>query len=458
MEQQRPARDDSGRGRQLHDVGRRRAWLIWAVAVSTYVLAVLNRSSLGVAGLLAADRYGIKATELASFTVLQLLVYAGMQVPVGVLLDRFGSRKMLTGGLLLMTVGQLLFAVATTFPAALAARAVVGAGDAMIFVSVMRLVAVWFLVRQSPVVVQLTGQTGQLGGVLAAVPLTVALHQLGWTHTFAALSSLGVLGLVGVLVVVKDSPYHSLDPVRIKVATLAHSLRLIWGNPGTRLGMWSHFTSQFSVTVFSLLWGYPFLVKGEGLSPTLAGTLLMLTTGSVLLTGLYLGRQVGRRPFYRSYIVLVVVCGIVTAWTVVLLWPGRAPLWLLVVLVCVMAVGGPASMVGFDLARTFNPVPALGRANGLVNVGGFMASLLTMGLIGVVLDLREPRGTSAYDLADFKVALSVQYLFWVVGAAQILRYRRKAVAHLHSEHPGAVETLRRGEQFVHPGAGDPGDL
>jgi MFS family permease len=418
------------------------------------VLAVLNRSSLGVAGLLAADRFGIKATELAAFTVLQLLVYAGMQVPVGVLLDRYGSRGLLTAGLLLMTAGQLLFAVATTFPAALAARAVVGAGDAMIFVSVMRLVAVWFLVRQAPVVAQLTGQTGQLGGVLAAAPLTIALHQLGWTRTFAALSVLGVLALVVVLVTVKDSPYRSVDPVRIKMATLARSLRLIWGNPGTRLGMWSHFTSQFSVTVFSLLWGFPFLVRGEGVSPTVAGTLLMLTTGSVLVTGLFLGREVTRRPFYRSYVVLAVVAAIVAAWSAVLLWPGKAPLWLLVVLVCVIAVGGPASMVGFDLARTFNPVATLGRANGVVNVGGFMASLLTMGLIGVVLDLRQPRGTNAYDLGDFKVALCVQYLFWAVGAVQIVRYRRKAVAHLHRLHPGAVKALRRGETFVHPGIGD----
>jgi hypothetical protein len=180
----------------------------------------------------------------------------------------------------------------------------------------------------------------------------------------------------------------------------------------------------------------------------------MLTTGSVLVTGLFLGREVTRRPFYRSYVVLAVVAAIVAAWSAVLLWPGKAPLWLLVVLVCVIAVGGPASMVGFDLARTFNPVATLGRANGVVNVGGFMASLLTMGLIGVVLDLRQPRGTNAYDLGDFKVALCVQYLFWAVGAVQIVRYRRKAVAHLHRLHPGAVEALRRGETFVHPGIGD----
>jgi len=131
---------------QIHDIGQRRAWVIWLVALAVYVLAVFHRSSLGVAGIVAADRFDINATSLATFTVLQLVVYAGMQVPVGVLLDRYGSRAMLIAGLVLMTAGQLGFAFVESFPAAVASRAVVGAGDAMVFVSVIRLVTVWFLV------------------------------------------------------------------------------------------------------------------------------------------------------------------------------------------------------------------------------------------------------------------------------------------------------------------------
>jgi sugar phosphate permease len=439
---------------QIHDIGRRRAWVIWAVALSVYILAVFHRSSLGVAGLLAAERFDITASQLAFFTVLQLLVYAGMQIPVGILLDRFGAKRMLLTGLVLMTAGQLAFAFATSFPAAVAARAVLGGGDAMIFVSVLRLVTAWFLVRQAPVVTQLTGQLGQLGAIAAAGPLAWALDTLGWTRTFALVSSVGLLLMVAVALVVKDSPYRTAEVVRVKMRALARTLRWVWGNPGTRLGMWSHFTSQFSVTVFGMLWGFPFLVRGEGLSQRSAGILLMVMTGWVLVSGLVMGALVARFPFYRSRIVLGVVVAIATAWTVVLAWPGAAPLWLLVVLVCTMAVGGPASMVGFDLARSFTPVEASGRANGVVNIGGFLASLLTMALVGLVLDLREPAGVTAYDLADFKVALSTQYLFWIVGGVQILRYRRKAIDHLQRLHPGAVEAMKRGEPFVHPGFSD----
>ena len=439
---------------QIHDIGRRRAWIIWAVGLSVYVLAVFHRSSLGVAGLLAAERFHVEAAELALFTVLQLVVYAGMQIPIGVLLDRFGSRALLLTGLALMTGGQLVFAFATAFPVAVGARVVLGAGDAMIFVSVIRLVSAWFLVRQAPMVTQLTGQVGQVGAIIAAAPLSFALTELGWTRAFAFASTVGVFLMVVVAALVKDSPYRRSGPEKIKLRALARSLRLVWGNPGTRLGMWSHFTSQFSMTVFTMLWGFPFLVRAQGLSPEAASTLLMVMTGWVVVSGLVLGWLVGRLPYYRSWIVITIVLAMVVAWTAVLMRSEPSPMWLLVVMTCLTASGGPASMIGFDLARTYTPIEVSGRANGIVNVGGFGASLLTMAMVGWVLELREPGGVADYGLDDFRAAMSVQYLFWAFGILQILRYRSKALDHLRRLHPGAIQQMKRGEPFVHPGIGD----
>ena len=113
-------------------------------------------------------------------------------------------------------------------------------------------------------------------------------------------------------------------------------------------------------------------------------------------------------------------------------------------------------MVGFDLARSFTPVQAIGRANGLVNVGGFTAALVTMALIGIVLDLSNPGGMAAYALDDYRLAMAVQYPFWIFGIVQILRYRRRGLDHLRRVHPGAVEEMRAGRAFVHPGIGTEG--
>jgi len=142
---------------------------------------------------------------------------------------------------------------------------------------------------------------------------------------------------------------------------------------------------------------------------------------------------VQRHPLRRSWLVLTIVGLNITAWTVVLSWPGPAPTALLVVLVVTLALGGPGSMIGFDFARTFNPPARLGTATGIVNVGGFVASLVTMLLVGIGLDLVGSDTGHGYALDDFRVALSVQYLIWAIGIAGILTTRRKVRARLARE-------------------------
>jgi nitrate/nitrite transporter NarK len=159
---------------------------VWIVGLSLYLLAVFHRSSLAVAGLAASERFGISAAALSTFVMLQLVVYAGMQVPVGLLLDRFGPRRILTIGVVVLTVAQATFAFADTFTLALAARVLVGLGDAMTFVCVLRLVNTWFPSRRIPLVTQLTGVLGQTGAIVAAAPMAWSLRELGWTPTYLA--------------------------------------------------------------------------------------------------------------------------------------------------------------------------------------------------------------------------------------------------------------------------------
>ena len=167
----------------------RKAWAVWLAAISVYVLAVFHRTSLGVAGLQAAERFGISSAALSTFTIVQVFVYAAMQLPVGALLDRFGSKRLLAVGLTLMTAAQLVFAFVDSYPAALACRVLLGMGDAMVFISVLRLVALWFSPRRTPMVTQLTGLLGQLGALAAAGPLAAALTTFGWTPSYAVAAS-----------------------------------------------------------------------------------------------------------------------------------------------------------------------------------------------------------------------------------------------------------------------------
>ncbi len=422
----------------------RRAALVWSVAVAVYVLAVFCRTSLSVAGLLAAERFEIGASLLSSFTMLQLLVYAGMQIPVGVLIDRFGPRRVLVAGLVVLVVAQAGFAVASSYPAALVARVGVGAGDAAIFPSVLRLVNTWFAPLRIPFMAQLTGFLGQVGAMAAAVPMTLMLRSLGWTGAYLVPVGVGVvLGLL-LFAFVHDGPDVKVrSGPRITRVQVTGTLRTVWGRSGTRLGFWTHFSTPFSVTMFALLWGYPFLVVGQGVSSVTAGVLLTLATVSSVVAAPVVARLVAYHPFHRSTLVLTILAAIALAWTVVLCWPGPAPVWLLVVLVSVIGVGGPASMVGFDYARTFNAPEQLGGATGVVNQGGFLACLLAVVGIGLVLDWRTPAG-ARYTESAFTWAMSVQYLLWGLGAVEILRYRRRARRELRDEDAAAYERMRRG--------------
>jgi MFS family permease len=189
-----------------------------------------------------------------------------------------------------------------------------------------------------------------------------------------------------------------------------------------------HFTSQFSATTMSLLWGYPFFVQGEGRSPATASLLLTLIVVAIMAAGPVLGWFVGAHPWHRSTMVLTIVGALVAVWTAVLVWPGNAPLALLLLLVLVAGLGGPASMIGFDLGRTSNPAHRLGAATGIINQGGFYASLFLVVAIGLVLDWRTPGGGTAYPASAFRWAMSLQYLLWGIGVVQIWRYRRRTRA------------------------------
>ncbi|WP_431884325.1 MFS transporter [Micromonospora gifhornensis] len=404
-------------------VPRRQALLVWGVALSAYAASVFHRSSLGVTGVEASHRFEISAATLATFTVAQLAVYALMQVPVGMLLDRYGSRRLLITGGALMVAGQLCFALATDVRLAVAARVLVGLGDAMTFISVLRIVAYWFPGRRNPMLVQLTGTLGQLGAVFGAVPLVLLLEHTGWTTAFLTAAAVSTVILLVAVAAIRDSPR------RVTVAAAPPPRGLLaaaWAAPGTRLGLWTHFVTGFSGSVFALLWGFPFLVQGQGLTPTAAATLLTVLTLGMLVTGPTVAYLCGRFPRHRSVLVFTINGMTAATWAVVLLWPGRAPGWLLVLLALVLALNGPGALIGFDFARTFNPVNRMGSATGIVNVGGFVAAIALVLAIGVVLDVATPAGQTVPGLDAYRWAFAVQYVLWAVGVVQVLRWRNAA--------------------------------
>lgn len=414
-----------------------RAWTIWTVGVAAYVLAITNRTSLGAVGVEAADRFDADASTLALFAVVQLAVYGGMQIPVGVLLDRYGSRPILTIGMLLMAAGQLTMALSPSIGVAIIARILLGAGDAAVFPAVLRLVATWFPAQRGPVMVQFTGIIGQAGQLIALVPVAALLHATSWSVTFGSIAGLGVLFTILVAVVIRNHPPGvgadvsvNTDTGVVRVVTSAIDtgvgIRAAWAHPGTRLAFWSHFTTPFAGTVFVLLWGMPFLTAGEGLDTAHAAGIISVYVVAGMVLGPVIGDLSRRLPNHRSLALVLPAVGVqALAWIAVIAWSGPAPLWLLYGLAIALATGGPASMIAFDHARTHNPSHRLSTATGVTNAGGFIAALIAVFVIGLLLDLQGAGTPETYTLDAFRVAFLTLIPLWLLGTGFILLERKR---------------------------------
>lgn len=400
-----------------------RAWVVWAVGVTAYVLTVMQRTSIGDAGLEAAKRFSITPGLLAAFVFVQVAVYLAAQTPAGVLVDRFGSRLMLVASAAFLAAGQLALAYATVLGQAILARALVGLGDAALFVAVLALIPRWFPAHRVPLITQLTTILGQFGQILSAVPFLVLLHRVGWSAAFgiAAASS----ALVGLLAgaVVRNAPGSGWSPApSASIRETARQLRGVWRRPGTRLGFFGHMGTQFSMMAFALLWGVPYLESAQHLSGPSVGALMTLFVVSMVCIGPVMGVLTSRYPMRRSWLLLAVIAADVLTWTAVLAFPGPAPRWLLVLLVVVLSAGGPGSVVGFDIARTANPRSNLGVAQSIVNTGGFLATLAVLAVMGMVMT-----AMGGFTAGAFRLAWLVQYPVWLVAVIGVLVTRRQAV-------------------------------
>ena len=414
-----------------------RAWAIWSVGVAAYVLAITNRTSLGAVGVEAADRFQADASTLALFAVVQLAVYGGMQIPVGVLLDRYGSRPIITAGMLLMAAGQLTMALSPSIGIAIVARVLLGAGDAAVFPAVLRLVATWFPAQRGPVMVQFTGIIGQAGQLIALVPVAALLHATTWSITFGSIAGLGLLFTILVWLIVRNNPAESgpdvsvnTDTGVVRVVTSAIDtgvgIRAAWAHPGTRLAFWSHFTTPFAGTVFVLLWGMPFLTAGEGLTTAHAAGIISIYVVAGMILGPMIGDLSRRLPNHRSLALVLPAVGVqMAAWIAVIALPGPAPDWLLWVLAIALATGGPASMIAFDHARTHNPAHRLSTATGVTNAGGFIAALIAVFVIGLLLDAQGAGTPDTYTLDAFRVAFLTPIPLWILGVVFILIERKR---------------------------------
>src|SRR5690606_34377658 len=230
-----------------------------------YFLAMFHRNGMGVAALEAQERFQVGPAVLSLLPMLQLLVYVVLQVPAGLMADRVGPRRSLLLGLASMALGVVLFAFAPNIALAVAGRVLIGLGDAVTFLNVIRLGALWFPRRRYALVSALTGVVGGLGQVASVAPLSFALHGLGWTGAFLLTGGVTAVMMLLVALVVRDRPKGEPAPPAHAAVSVLESLKEALRARGPQVGMAQHAALMAPYTMLGVLWGYPFLVEGVGL-------------------------------------------------------------------------------------------------------------------------------------------------------------------------------------------------
>ncbi|MBV7292152.1 MFS transporter [Corynebacterium sp. TAE3-ERU16] len=403
----------------------RRALVVWLAAVAVYITATTGRTSFGVAGVAALEHFQIDASRVAVFTAVQVGVYSLAQIPMGLAVDRFGPRRMLVVGAVIMAVGQIILGSTGSFTVAVSARVLIGAGDATAFLSVLRMLPNWFPLRRAPLMMQLTSALGQLGQVLSAVPFAAILYSRGWSTAFVSLGASGLIVAVAASLVIRDVP----EPTRTVQADtpvhLAAALRSVVTHPACWQGFFTHFTCVFPQIVFTLIWGVPLMSLGLGLSQSQVSTALVANMVVIMLASPLAGLVSGRAGRSRDYLVLtsaVILSGI---WVWFLSHPEPRGYIALMAVNLTMALVSPAGNFAFDTVREHVDRRVLAAGTGLANMGGFTGGMIATQGIGVLLDIAHTGGEPDYVWSDFQVAGWAALIVWTAGIGGFLMSRRK---------------------------------
>ena len=373
--------------------------VVFGLALASFVLSFFHRTApAAIAGELTRA-FDISSTVLGTLAATYFYVYTILQVPVGVLADTLGPRRILAIGSAIAAAGSLLFALAPVWEIAAVGRTLVGIGVSVAFISILKLSAVWFAPQRFATLAGVTMFAGNLGAVIAGAPLAWIVTQTSWRAVFVVLAILSALLAVATWLKVRDRPEDlGLPAAHPPAPASAHvpwrtALARVLSNPAT----WPPFVVNFGVAgsflAFAGLWAVPYLQQVYGMTRVDAAQhssllLLGVAFGSMGI-GLLSDRLGSRRGVMRAAVLAYTLSW--APWLLHVQWP----LWATLAWFLLMGLLIPGFTLSWTIAKEANPPQYSGIATSVVNTGIFLGAGILQPLVGWVLD----RGTVTGDTA-----------------------------------------------------------
>jgi MFS family permease len=368
--------------------------------------------------------FSVGAAVVGNLSAFYFYAYAGMQLPTGVALDRFGARRVITVSAAVCGLGSLLFALAETLPLAYLGRVLIGAGAACAMIGALKLASIWFPPNRFALIFGLTATVGATGAVLGQGPAAALIDVTGWREVHIG-GALFVFVLVGAIwMVVRDRPAGASEAASAQ-PRLLHGLAVVLRNPQSWFIAITNAAMVAPLLCFGALWGVPYMMTAYGLDRPAAGlaSSMMLvghTIGPVLI-GWY-SDHVGRR---RPLLILCASLGL-ASFAAVIYVPGLPLAAVYGLLLFFGAVVG-ASALNYASIKEGNPIAFTGVASGFVNMTTMGVSAVLQFLLGWLLDLQwegvTEAGARVYSMAAYQASMAGLVVVAAIAVATSLQVR-----------------------------------
>jgi sugar phosphate permease len=410
----------------------RERWLILVFLSLSYMTVFMQRTGPGVITDQLQSEFHLSAAVIGTMASIQYLMYMGLQIPVGLLGDKFDPQRLFVTGVLLDGVGTILFADAHGFPWLLMSRAIVGIGDALIWVNIVLILGRRFAPQQFGRSLSVVATSGNVGALLTTIPFAAWVAIASWRTPFTSLGILLVaIALFDYLVLYSgqrktniagerasstEKEDDGLSPRKPKTTPMWKTLGVVVRDRIAWATFFTHFASVGTYIGFTGVWAIPYFMNTYGFSRSAAATLTMTAFVGAIIGGPLAGALTDRlgerrRPYLGFQTANTIV------WAIIPLCGGHPPMWLMYVLMFVLGIGNGASLLTFAVVRNETPQARAGVTSGFANTGGFLSAVLFPILFGFVIDLMNPGYTQGTPPSAHAYALAflVPCLFSFLG-------------------------------------------
>jgi len=367
-------------------------WIVFASVMFTYLLMASQRTAPGLITEQVMKDFNVTATTIGFLTSIQFFVYTGLQIPMGILADRYGPNFFLVIGAILTGIGTIMYSLGTDEIVLFLARILTGTGDATIWVNMVLILGQWFKVKEFVRLIGLAGMTGSLGFLFATVPFSILINLLGWRGAFFSAGLL--LCLCGILLyfvlIKKPNQIFLTKSAAVKEEEIPREktfalLRRIFSNRQAWALFFCHFGVVGAYVGFIGSWAVPYGMDVYGMTRSDASQLIMIGLIGALI-GAPLTSWISSRldTIKRPYVIVHTM--ILLSWSFFLLFKGNPPFSMLVLLFFIIGFGYGASALTFAVVRQSFPMIESGIVSGFANTGGFLSAVLLPSIFGYILD------------------------------------------------------------------------